>query len=233
MPPSGAGRSRPSVQLPAKGSDLNRPRLRPSRLERRERRRGSRRDKAAGRWANHAQRPRLRRVAAGVRWRSNSRSRQCRISFGSGIFTGQTLSHLPQKVEAFGSAFVRSQPGQARRQHAAHRPRIDPAVGMAADRAIDRAIIHAGGAANAAEHILELAAEHAGAAIIHQHDMILLRPVQIARPARASAERRVHGEILPGRRARQHAQQARCNLPASAPPSRSWRARYARAAASA
>ena len=33
---------------------------------------------------------------------SNSRSRQWRIIFGSGIFTGQTLSHLPQKVEALG-----------------------------------------------------------------------------------------------------------------------------------
>ena len=27
---------------------------------------------------------------------------QCRISFDNGIFTGQTLSHCPQKVEAFG-----------------------------------------------------------------------------------------------------------------------------------
>ena len=50
------------------------------------------------------------RAAAGVRWRSNSRSRQWRISFGSGIFTGQTLSHLPQKVEALGSRPVFSMP---------------------------------------------------------------------------------------------------------------------------
>ena len=38
----------------------------------------------------------------GCKWRSNSRSRQCRIIFGSGIFTGHTLSHLPQNVLAFG-----------------------------------------------------------------------------------------------------------------------------------
>ena len=38
----------------------------------------------------------------GCRCRSNSRSRQWRIILGSGILTGQTLSHLPQKVLALG-----------------------------------------------------------------------------------------------------------------------------------
>ena len=42
------------------------------------------------------------RQVAGESPRSNSRSRQFRIIFGSGIFIGQTLSQRPQKVEAFG-----------------------------------------------------------------------------------------------------------------------------------
>ena len=51
---------------------------------------------------------------------------------------------------------------QRRRQHRAHRPGIDPAIGMAADRGIDRAMVEAGGAADAAQHVLELAAEQVG-----------------------------------------------------------------------
>jgi hypothetical protein len=42
------------------------------------------------------------RTVAGDNCRSNSRSRQKRISFGSGIRTGQTSSQRPQNVEAFG-----------------------------------------------------------------------------------------------------------------------------------
>ena len=56
----------------------------------------------SGRLANHAQMPRPLRKACGDIFVSNSRSRQCRISLGSGIRTGQTLSQLPQKVEALG-----------------------------------------------------------------------------------------------------------------------------------
>ena len=43
------------------------------------------------------------RTVAGVSRFSNSRSRQCRIIFGSGMCIGQTSSQRPQKVEAFGS----------------------------------------------------------------------------------------------------------------------------------
>ncbi len=46
----------------------------------------------------------------GCRWRSNSRSRQWRIILGSGIFTGHTLSHLPQKVLALGRCPALSTP---------------------------------------------------------------------------------------------------------------------------
>src|SRR5580704_7353134 len=45
---------------------------------------------------------------------------------------------------------------QAWRQNRAHRPRIDPAVSMAADRMIDRTMIHAGAATDAAEHVLKI-----------------------------------------------------------------------------
>ena len=40
-------------------------------------------------------------------------------------------------------------------KHGAHRAGIDPAIGMAADRGIDGAVVQAGGAADAAQHVLE------------------------------------------------------------------------------
>ena len=46
-----------------------------------------------------------------------------------------------------------------------------------------------------------------GAAIVEDHDVIVLGPVEIARPLRAGVERGVGRRFLPGRRARQHAQQ--------------------------
>ena len=205
--PSGRGRSRPSVQPPAKGSDAHGaapaapsgrapppPCASPSGTAPAAARRSAR---ARGCGA----------APAGVRCRSNSRSRQWRIIFGSGIFTGQTLSHLPQKVEALGRCAVRSMPDQRRRQHAAHRPRIHPAIGVAADRAIDRAVVHAGGAADAAQHLAELGAEHVGAAVVEEDDVVLLRPVEVAGAARAGGEGGVDGEVLPGGAPREQAQQ--------------------------
>ena len=50
------------------------------------------------------------RTVAGDRCCSNSFSRQWRISFGSGMRTGQTSSQRPQKVEAFGRCFAFSMP---------------------------------------------------------------------------------------------------------------------------
>ena len=67
-------------------------------------------------------------------------------------------------------------------------PGIDPAIGVPADRAIDRAMVHAGGAADAAQHVLELGAEHGRAAVVDQHDVVFLRPVEIARPPRRRCE---------------------------------------------
>ena len=96
---------------------------------------------------------------------------------------------------------------QLRRQHRADRAGIDPAIGMAADRAIDRAMVHAGAAADAAQHVLHLGAQHRGAAVVEDDDVIVLRPVEVARPLRAGVERRIGRRFLAGRRARQHAQQ--------------------------
>ena len=156
-PAGRAPRSSPGERQPAE-----RRRLRPSSAEPARPRPASPAGRVPGRRREPGPEARGRcRTVAGVRWRSNSRSRQCRISFGSGIFTGQTLSHLPQNVLAFGRCPALSTPISARRQHAAHRARIDPAIGVAADRRIDRAMVHAGRAADAAQHLLELGAEHA------------------------------------------------------------------------
>ena len=69
---------------------------------------------------------------------------------------------------------------QRRRQHRAHRPGIHPAIRVSADRAIHRAVVHARGTADAAQHVLELGAQHRRAAVVQQHDVVLVRPVQIA-----------------------------------------------------
>lgn len=63
-----------------------------------------------GRFAAKAQMRKFVLTAAGVKCRSNSRSRQCRIIFGSGICIGQTDSHLPQKVDALGKCADFSMP---------------------------------------------------------------------------------------------------------------------------
>ena len=80
---------------------------------------------------------------------------------------------------------------------------------MAADRLIDRAMVHAGAATDAAQHVLEFAAEHRRAAVVEQNDVIFLGPIGIAGAARAGGERRIDRHVLPGRRAREHAQQLR------------------------
>ena len=65
-------------------------------------------------------------------------------------------------------------------QHAAHRARIDPAVGVAADLLVDRAVVHAGTAADAAQHLTELAADQAGTAAVDQHEIHVLRAIALA-----------------------------------------------------
>src|SRR6516225_8165851 len=75
-------------------------------------------------------------------------------------------------------------PDERRREHGPHRPGIDPAISMAADGVIDGAVIHAGAAANAAQHILELRAEHRRAAIVEDHDMVFAGAIRISSAAR-------------------------------------------------
>ena len=68
------------------------------------------------------------------------------------------------------------------RQHTSHWAGINPPISMPTRYAINRAVIHAGGAADAAQHFLKFRAEHIGPAIINQHHMIFFRPIQITRP---------------------------------------------------
>jgi len=51
---------------------------------------------------------------------------------------------------------------------------------MAADRHIDRTMVHASTAADTAEHVLKLPAEHAGTAIIQKYNVIFAGAVGIA-----------------------------------------------------
>lgn len=96
---------------------------------------------------------------------------------------------------------------QGRRQHRAHRPAIDPAIGVAADALVDRAVVVAGAAADAAQHRLQRRAEQRGAAVVEQHHVVFLRPVGVGGAARPGRERGVDRLFLAGGRARQHAEQ--------------------------
>ncbi len=78
---------------------------------------------------------------------------------------------------------------------------------MAADRAIDGAVIEAGAAADAAQHVGEFVAEHLAAPVVEQHDVIGAGPVRIAAPPRPGGEGRVSGDVLAGRRAGKQPQQ--------------------------
>ena len=80
---------------------------------------------------------------------------------------------------------------------------------MAPDRMIDRAMVHAGAAADAAQHMLEIRADHRRAAVVEQHDVIFLGTVDIARTARAGGQRRVDAHLLARGGAREHAQELR------------------------
>ena len=113
---------------------------------------------------------------------ARTRARANGASFwASGIRIGQTCSQRPQKVEAFGNWPAFGDADQRGRQHRAHRTGIDPAVGMAADRLIDRTMVHTGAAADAAKHVLEFAPEHRRAAVVEQDDVIFIGTVGIFR----------------------------------------------------
>ena len=69
---------------------------------------------------------------------------------------------------------------------------------MAADRAIDRAMVEAGAAADAAEHVLEIAAEHLAPPVVEQDDVVGVRPVWVAFAGRSRGEGGVGGDLLAG-----------------------------------
>ncbi len=66
----------------------------------------------------------------------------------------------------------------------AYRAGVGRAVGVAAGLAVDRADVQAGAAADAVEGLLELRAEQLGAAVVHEDEVQLLRPVELARSPR-------------------------------------------------
>ena len=80
---------------------------------------------------------------------------------------------------------------------------------MAPHRLIDRAVIHAGPAADAAEHLLELSAKHVSPAVVEQNHVILLGPVGVANALRAGRQRCVAREFLTRGRARQYPEDGR------------------------
>ena len=154
------GRSRPRVQRPRSGSGSRRARRaehRAARAARRARWRG--RPSGSTRRATQA----LQRAArsAGVspprRGRGAGRpSRSC-----SGMPTGQTSSQAPHRLEACGELAAVLLALEQRRQHRADGAAVDPAVGVAADLAVDRADVLAGAAADAAQHVLVVASRRA------------------------------------------------------------------------
>src|SRR5260370_31847340 len=85
---------------------------------------------------------------------------------------------------------------ESRCQYSAHRPRSDPAIGMAADCGVDRAVIHARRTPDTAQHILEFRADHSAAAIVEQNQVVLLGAIEIIRPAWPSRNRRVARAFL-------------------------------------
>ena len=86
---------------------------------------------------------------------------------------------------------------ERRRQNRTHRPRIDPAIRMAADRVVNRAVVEAGTAANTPQHVLKLGADHFTSLVVEQHHVILVRPVQIVWAARPRRECSIDGCFLP------------------------------------
>src|SRR5262245_62299470 len=72
---------------------------------------------------------------------------------------------------------------------------------MSADRAVDRAVIKTGAAADAAEHGSEVAAEHLAPSVVEQDDMVLARAVRVAGSGWAGGKGGVGGDLLASARA--------------------------------
>ena len=115
-------------------------------------------------------------------------ARRSSSSFGMSILTGQTSAQAPQRLEAKGSQGSLSDAVELRRDDGADRARIHPGIAVPADLAVDRAVIQASAAANAVQRLPLLGMlEQLGAAVVEQHDVELVGPVDLV--ARAAGRR--------------------------------------------
>ena len=98
----------------------------------------------------------------------------CRCGPGRPRSTRRTATRRTAASRSARRGRRREQRGEDR----ADRAGVDRAVGVAAGALVDRADVEAGRAADAAQRLpADLVGEHAGAAVVEQHDVDLLRPV--------------------------------------------------------
>ncbi len=74
----------------------------------------------------------------------------------------------------------RSDAEEGGREDGADRARVDPAVRVAADGIVDRAVVEAGPAANAPERFAHAVFQHVGAAVVDDDDVAFLGAVRVA-----------------------------------------------------
>ena len=123
---------------------------------------------------------------------------------------GANLFAAPTKGRCIGQVMGVLNANERWRQDGTHGARIDPAVGVTPNRAVDRAIIHARRAANTPEHVLALAPNDVAASIVEQHHVIFVNTVRVVSSFRSGHERSVNGKGLANCRPRQKAQQCCC-----------------------
>ena len=154
----------------------------------------------------HAAAPNTTFSAAGACSRT-ARARRCSSTCGMSMPTGQTSAQAPHSDEANGSLACSLHPPQLRREDRADRPRVDRAVGVPADARVHGADVQAGAAADAAQRLsAHRVGQRVPAPVVEQHDVVLPRSVAGRDPGQ---ERHVRAHPLPGRRARQQAQEQR------------------------
>ena len=93
--------------------------------------------------------------------------------------------------------FARGTAIEFRREHCADRTRVNRAIGVTADFAIDRARVEARAAANAAEQFALLASENPRPTRVDQNDVHFFRPRCVSAAPRTFHKRCVHRERLP------------------------------------
>lgn len=127
---------------------------------------------------------------------------------------GQGYSHWangftpPTECRCIGKVGTLLDADQSRRQNRTDRPGIDPSISMSTDRAINRAMVHAGATPDAAQHLAEFRAEQFRAPVVEQHNMVGFRPIDVAGPAWSGGKSCVCGALLAGRRAGEKTQDA-------------------------